>query len=107
MGEENVDMANALYLLLGGTAITYYGEEIGMTDLPKDLLKFEDCQDEAGKRHGVIKIHILIFTVESSFRNSVYLVMLISSHFPKRIFNLLILSLFLQILIFFYSQKSI
>jgi glycosidase len=52
-------MANALCLLLGGTAITYYGEEIGMTDLPKELLKFEDCKDEAGKRHGVI---ILIFS---------------------------------------------
>ena len=40
-------------LLLGGTAVVYYGEEIGMEDLPKNLLKFEDSQDEFGRRFGV------------------------------------------------------
>ena len=51
-GAENVDLANTLNLLLGGTAIIYNGEEIGMEDLPKNVLKFEDSQDEFGKRHG-------------------------------------------------------
>ena len=30
IGAENVNLANALKLLLGGTSVTYYGEEIGM-----------------------------------------------------------------------------
>jgi alpha-glucosidase len=30
VGIENANLANALNLLLGGTAIIYYGEEIGM-----------------------------------------------------------------------------
>ena len=30
VGAENVNLANALNLLLGGTAVVYYGEEIGM-----------------------------------------------------------------------------
>lgn len=53
IGEEYIDLANVLNILLGGTSITYYGEEIGMVDLPKDKLTFEECQDEAGKRRGV------------------------------------------------------
>jgi glycosidase len=53
VGKKNVNLVNALYLLVGGTPITYYGEEIGMEDLTKELLKFEDCKDERGKRHGV------------------------------------------------------
>ena len=53
IGEENVDLANSLNMLLGGTAIVYYGEEIGMQDLPRELLDFEHCQDEFGKKHGV------------------------------------------------------
>lgn len=52
-GVENVDLANALNLLLGGTSIVYNGEEIGMEDLPKNLLKFEESRDEFGKRHGL------------------------------------------------------
>lgn len=58
VGEEYIDLANTLNLLLGGTSVTYYGEEIGMVDLPKDKLSFEECQDEAGKKRGVIKINI-------------------------------------------------
>ncbi len=42
-----------LNLLLGGTPITYYGEEIGMLDLPKDKLSYEECQDEFGIKQGV------------------------------------------------------
>jgi alpha-glucosidase len=52
-GIENVDLANALNLLLGGTAVVYNGEEMGMEDLPKNLLKFEDSRDEFGKRYGL------------------------------------------------------
>jgi glycosidase len=37
---------------LGGTPIVYYGEEIGMEDLPKDKLTFEECQDTHGKKYG-------------------------------------------------------
>jgi hypothetical protein len=40
-------------LLIGGTPTTYYGEEIGMVDLPVDQLAFEDSQDEAGIKFGV------------------------------------------------------
>lgn len=52
LGSENVNLCNTLNLLLGGTAIVYNGEEIGMEDLPKSLLNFDECQDEFGKRHG-------------------------------------------------------
>ncbi|CAF0980695.1 unnamed protein product [Brachionus calyciflorus] len=52
IGEEYVDLANALNFLIGGTSIVYYGEEIGMIDLPKECLKFEECQDEKGKKYG-------------------------------------------------------
>lgn len=69
IGKENINLANALYLLLGGTAVTYYGEEIGMENLPKEHLKFEDCQDESGKRHGVnnsIKISCYSFNLQNN-----------------------------------------
>lgn len=56
VGAENVNLANVVNLLLGGTAVVYYGEEIGMEDLPKEHLKFEDCQDEAGRNKGVLII---------------------------------------------------
>lgn len=54
VGQKNVDLLNALNLLLGGTPLTYYGEEIGMEDLPYDALTFEESQDEFGKSYGVI-----------------------------------------------------
>ncbi len=53
VGVEYIDIANGLNILLGGTPIIYYGEEIGMEDLPETLLKYEDCRDEFGRRHGV------------------------------------------------------
>jgi glycosidase len=52
LGEENIDLANALNLLLGGVPVTYYGEELGMVDLPKDKIEYEDCQDDAAKKRG-------------------------------------------------------
>ncbi len=39
--------------MLGGTPLVYYGEEIGMQDLPHELLTYNDCKDEFGKKHGV------------------------------------------------------
>lgn len=56
IGSEYIDLANTLNLLLSGTTVTYYGEEIGMVDLGKDKISYEDCQDEFGKRMGVIFI---------------------------------------------------
>ena len=41
--------------MLGGTALIYYGEEIGMEDLPTDLLSFENSKDEFGKKYEFIK----------------------------------------------------
>ena len=52
-GYEQINNANVLNLLLGGTPLVYYGEEIGMTDLPASLLSFDDCRDEFGKKYGV------------------------------------------------------
>jgi glycosidase len=50
---KNIDLTNVLCLLLGGTATTYYGEEIGMVNLKMEDLSFEDCQDDFGKKFGV------------------------------------------------------
>ena len=50
---ENIKLANALALLLGGTPFTYYGEELGMEDLDHGSITFEQCQDEFGKTLGV------------------------------------------------------
>jgi alpha-glucosidase len=55
---ENIDCANALYLLLGGTPVTYYGEEIGMEELPLDRISFEKCQDERAIARGVFNFNI-------------------------------------------------
>jgi len=63
IGAEFIDLANALNLLLGGTTVTYYGEEIGMIDLPRDKLSFEECQDEAGKKRGVMIPIFLFFKI--------------------------------------------
>jgi glycosidase len=43
--EGSIDGANMINLLLQGTAVTYYGEEIGMTDL---FLTWEETVDPAG-----------------------------------------------------------
>jgi hypothetical protein len=53
IGADFIDLAQVLNLLLGGTPITYYGEEIGMLDLPKDKLSYHECQDEFGIKQGV------------------------------------------------------
>lgn len=66
VGEENINLVNALNLLLGGTAVVYNGEEIGMVDLPRSLLKFEDCQDESGIKFGV-NIEFQLITLKRLF----------------------------------------
>jgi alpha-glucosidase len=52
IGCENINIANALNMLLGGKAVVYYGEEIGMENYPRSEFSYEDCQDEWGKRYG-------------------------------------------------------
>lgn len=53
IGRENIDLANALVTLIGGTCITYYGEEIGMEDLPLEMIEYEDMHDSFGRLYGV------------------------------------------------------
>jgi alpha-glucosidase len=48
-GENMVDIINALLLSLKGTAITYNGEEIGMTD---GMVRFEQGKDPQGQNAG-------------------------------------------------------
>lgn len=55
IGQENTNLANVLNLLLGGTSVMYYGEELGMEDLPVDMLSFEASQDEFGRKYGPIE----------------------------------------------------
>lgn len=60
MGEEFVDVMNMLLLLLPGIPTTYYGEEIGMTDIE---VSFENTQDPKGRsagRVGTLPPHALI-----------------------------------------------
>ncbi len=45
---DRVRCALLILLLLRGTPVLYYGDEIGMTDTP---IAFEDLQDVVGKRH--------------------------------------------------------
>lgn len=49
VGEKFVDALNVLLLLLPGTPITYYGDEIGMIDIDVDQ---EDAQDPLSKNLG-------------------------------------------------------
>jgi alpha-glucosidase len=49
MGRDMVDGMNMLALLLPGTAITYYGEEIGMEDT---FISMEQTVDPAGVNAG-------------------------------------------------------
>ncbi len=53
VGRQFINIANVLNLLLGGTAVVYYGEEIGMENLPLEDLKFEDCRDRRAIEMGV------------------------------------------------------
>lgn len=52
IGRENVDLANTLVMLLPGTVITYYGDEIGMEDLPIESINFNQTLDIFGKNFG-------------------------------------------------------
>jgi alpha-glucosidase len=49
MGQDMVDSMNMLALLLPGTAIIYYGEEIGMEDT---FISMEQTVDAAGVNAG-------------------------------------------------------
>jgi alpha-glucosidase len=49
MGRDMVDGMNMLALLLPGTAITYYGEEIGMENT---FISWEQTVDPAGVNAG-------------------------------------------------------
>ncbi|RXG54393.1 Maltase 2, partial [Armadillidium vulgare] len=49
LGTDLVDALNIFILLLPGTPVTYYGEEIGMEDTH---ISFEDTQDPAGINSG-------------------------------------------------------
>ncbi|XP_068234691.1 probable maltase isoform X2 [Palaemon carinicauda] len=49
LGSDLVDALNMMSLLLPGTAITYYGEEIGMEDT---WISWEDTKDPQGCRYG-------------------------------------------------------
>lgn len=49
LGVDLTDALNMVSLLLPGTAITYYGEEIGMEDT---FISYEDTQDPAGCNWG-------------------------------------------------------
>jgi glycosidase len=65
VGREYINISNALNLLLGGTAVVYYGEEIGMDNLPEKELTFEACKDQRGIQQGVsfkINIHSIILS---------------------------------------------
>ncbi|XP_047501257.1 maltase A3-like isoform X1 [Penaeus chinensis] len=48
-GEDLVDALNMLILLLPGTPVTYYGEEIGMVDA---AVSWEETQDPQGRHYG-------------------------------------------------------
>lgn len=63
IGSQNVNLANVLNLLIGGTAVVYYGEEIGMQDLPEEYLKFNECQDERARKYGVFYYLIFVFLI--------------------------------------------
>ncbi|XP_063608438.1 maltase 1-like [Penaeus indicus] len=49
-GEDLVDALNMLILLLPGTPVTYYGEEIGMLNT---FISWEDTQDPQACNHGL------------------------------------------------------
>ncbi|XP_069978318.1 maltase A3-like [Penaeus vannamei] len=49
LGSDLVDALNMLILLLPGTPVTYYGEEIGMED---NFISWEDTQDPRGLNFG-------------------------------------------------------
>ena len=49
-GPEFVDAVNAIVLLLPGTAVTYYGEELGMWGHPE--ISYEDTKDVKGRQAG-------------------------------------------------------
>jgi len=53
VGTLYVDALNTLLLTLPGTPTTYYGEELGMTDID---VSYEDTQDPYGRNLGPVYI---------------------------------------------------
>uniref|UniRef100_A0A2H8TQA6 alpha-glucosidase n=1 Tax=Melanaphis sacchari TaxID=742174 RepID=A0A2H8TQA6_9HEMI len=54
-GQEMVDPMNMLTMMLPGTAITYYGEEIGMADF---TIRWDQTVDPSGKNGGEAKFEV-------------------------------------------------
>lgn len=54
---------NIILLLLPGTAVTYYGEEIGMTN---SKISWEQTVDPAGKNAGPERFHLFTRDPERS-----------------------------------------
>lgn len=54
-GQDMVDPINMLVMLLPGTAITYYGEEIGMAD---GIIRWDQTMDPFGKAGGMAKYEV-------------------------------------------------
>lgn len=50
-----VDIMNMILLMLPGTAVTYYGEEIGMCNAE---ISWEQTVDPAGKNAGPERFHL-------------------------------------------------
>ena len=56
-----INVLNILVLTLPGTPTTYYGEEIGMLDIP--IPSYEDTQDPSGKKLGPVGSALITLTV--------------------------------------------
>ena len=53
VGDDYVNVANMLLMTLPGTAVTYYGEEIGFRDVN---VPFSETKDPIGKSKGAVSI---------------------------------------------------
>jgi hypothetical protein len=69
IGREFINIFNVLNLLLGGTAVIYYGEEIGMENLPCCVLNYEHSIDQRCLAYGVSSIASLLFNYTYSSIN--------------------------------------
>ena len=58
MGEAYSEVTLVLTLLLPGTAITYYGQELGMHNVK---LTYEQTVDPKGRNAGRVRVAYIIF----------------------------------------------